>query len=676
VLDRYRLVAPLGVGAFATVWLALDERLGRDVAVKVIPQRRLIRARFEREAWAAARLSHPGAVMLYEAAADHDAAYLVSELVRGCTLEQALAEGRLSDRDILAIGVSLCDVLTYAHAQGIVHRDVKPSNVLIPDEQPSAGPPAKLTDFGVAHAIGGDSLTATGDVVGTAAYMAPEQAAGREVRPPADLYALALVLYEGLTGVNPLASVTARQRGTRLGLYLPPLRRQRRDLPRELGRGIDLALRPRAAERGTITELRGALEVSLPAVSDETGVVGNPWRPPRWRSARDQRTLATDPPIAATAATGDVSLPHTGDAATIAVARGAPQASGAAGLPGQASGAPGRPGQASQTAQGEPSDASVESGANQPGDSPARPTDRPRRPIDPLGPGARGGAAAMAALVTGWLTAHLLAPSPLAPATAALLAAGLLLAVPRLGFGLVAAAATVLAFVQGHGGDAVLVAVGAAVVMLAAPRGRPPWPLAAGAPLLGIVGLAGAWPAVAARVTTARGRAVLGFTGWVWLVLAGRLADAALYLQVSPGGPSRTRGGGSPIEATHQALGGLLSSGALAPAPVWALAAVVLPLLVTRRSLVRDAAVVAVWAGLLVAFTALALSVARFGSASATIHGALVGAIAGGVVAVAPTALAARRAARRARRATRRNRRPPTSSHRTFRGGYTEAGVP
>ncbi|MGN6170137.1 MAG: serine/threonine-protein kinase, partial [Solirubrobacteraceae bacterium] len=187
VLERYRLLSALGTGAFATVWLALDERLQREVAVKVIPQTRVIRARLEREAWAAARLSHPAIVTLYEAAADRDAAYLVSELVPGSTLEQALVEGRLSDRSIVEIGISLCDALSYAHREGIIHRDVKPSNILIPDDPHDAAPVAKLTDFSVAHAIGGDSLTATGDVVGTAVYMAPEQAAGREVRPTADL---------------------------------------------------------------------------------------------------------------------------------------------------------------------------------------------------------------------------------------------------------------------------------------------------------------------------------------------------------------------------------------------------------------------------------------------------------------------------------------------------------
>ena len=177
VLDRYRLHRPLGSGGFATVWLARDERLERDVAVKVLPRERIVGGRFEREARAAARLAHPGVVTLYEASVDDDGAYLVSELVRGPTLDQLLESGRLSDQDVVMIGMALCDALMHAHAQGVVHRDIKPSNVLVPDRPSTPAGMAKLTDFGVARVIGGDSLTRTGDVVGTAAYMAPEATA-------------------------------------------------------------------------------------------------------------------------------------------------------------------------------------------------------------------------------------------------------------------------------------------------------------------------------------------------------------------------------------------------------------------------------------------------------------------------------------------------------------------
>ena len=132
VMDRYRLTKRLGSGAFGTVWSARDERLDRDVAVKVLPRERVIHARFEREARAAARLEHPAIVTLYEAAVDDEGAYLVSELVRGRTLDALLEQGKLSDQEILEVGVSLCDALAHAHAQGVIHRDVKPSNVLVP----------------------------------------------------------------------------------------------------------------------------------------------------------------------------------------------------------------------------------------------------------------------------------------------------------------------------------------------------------------------------------------------------------------------------------------------------------------------------------------------------------------------------------------------------------------
>jgi len=208
--------------------------------------------------------------------------------VRGRTFGELLEQGRMSDRDILEIGVALCDALSHAHAQGIVHRDVKPSNVLVPERPTSRAHPAKLTDFGVARVIGGASLTLTGDVVGTAAYMAPEQAEGRETGVPADVYSLALVIYEAMTGVNPVRTSTAATRARRLGAHLPPLRRQRRDLPRELGCAVDQALRPRPRERGTLEELRGALESSLPQVTDAPGVVKTGWlsgRLPKYASS-------------------------------------------------------------------------------------------------------------------------------------------------------------------------------------------------------------------------------------------------------------------------------------------------------------------------------------------------------------------------------------------------------
>jgi tRNA A-37 threonylcarbamoyl transferase component Bud32 len=276
VLGRYALLERLGAGGFGTVWLARDERLDREVAIKRIPIANGAGARAEREALAAARLSHPAIVALYEAGRDDESVYLVSELVRGATLADLLEEGALSDRDVLLIGAALCDALSHAHARGVVHRDVKPGNVLVPEAH-SDGGVAKLTDFGIARMAGDDALTATGDVVGTLAYMAPEHAEGRGATAASDLYALGLVLYEALAGVNPIRRGNAAATARRVGTRLPPLRRMRRDLPRALCAALDAAVAPDPAMRGSVASLRGALAAALPEVDDEPGAVDGPW---------------------------------------------------------------------------------------------------------------------------------------------------------------------------------------------------------------------------------------------------------------------------------------------------------------------------------------------------------------------------------------------------------------
>src|SRR4051794_28575783 len=272
VLERYRLVRRLGSGGFGTVWLAHDERLDRPVAVKRVPTADAEQAeRARREALAAARLSHPGIVALYEAGTDDAACYLVSELVRGETLGVLELEGALSDRDVVEIGLSLCDALAHAHARGVVHRDVKPGNVIVPESPEDGGAAAKLTDFGIARVLGDDAMTRTGDVLGTLAYMAPEQVEGRGASVASDLYALGLVLYEALTGANPVRGATPAETARRIGTPVPSLRRARRDLPRGLCAGFDAAVEIDPASRGTVSALRGALAEARGAVSDEPG---------------------------------------------------------------------------------------------------------------------------------------------------------------------------------------------------------------------------------------------------------------------------------------------------------------------------------------------------------------------------------------------------------------------
>ena len=161
---------------------------------------------------------------LFDAGEEDGCRYLVSELVEGRTLAQLEAAGELSDRDVLRVGLALADALEHAHERGVIHRDVKPQNVIVPDAPSSRRGAAKLTDFGVAHLVGEDALTRTGDVVGTLAYMAPEQAAGLPVDERADLYALGLVLYEALAGVNPVRAGSPTATARRIGTRLPPLR--------------------------------------------------------------------------------------------------------------------------------------------------------------------------------------------------------------------------------------------------------------------------------------------------------------------------------------------------------------------------------------------------------------------------------------------------------------------
>ena len=561
VLGRYRLHKPLGTGGFGTVWLARDERLEREVAVKVLPRGRVVGARFEREARAAARLSHPAIVTLYEAAVDDEAAYLVSELVRGETLADLLDAGRLSDRDVVTIGVALCDALGHAHAQGVVHRDVKPSNVLVPEHPPSPAQVAKLTDFGVARLIGGDSLTRTGDVVGTAAYMAPEQAEGREVDATADLYSLALVLYEAFTGVNPIATV-ATARARRLGAHLPPLRRHRRDLPRELGRSIDLALRPRPRERGTVAELRSGLGAALREVDDLPGIVESPWPGAAKQPTRPWTFEAQDP---------DAPAPE------------------------------------------KPA-----------GEVPAR-----------LRWSERGLAAIAAAVIAAWLSSTVPGRAAVAPPVAALLAAVAVAAFPRLGWAVLVGAAAVALAAHGRGGAALVVLACALVPMILMPRAPSRWPLAAAAPALGAISLAGAWPAIAGLDRTAWRRAALGAVGWIWVVAVALVNGRGVYTDLPPGIPPRAVWIGSPDQTVGHALGPVFSSGLLVGALVWAVAAAVLPWIARGPAAIRLVVIVA-WSAALTSATTTLLRGLHSGIALRP-GVAVLGGAAGAIVALVPT---------------------------------------
>ena len=215
-LGPYEIVAPLGAGGMGEVYRARDPRLGRDVAVKVLPQHLNgndgARARFEREARLISGLSHPNIGALYDVGRENSTDYLVMELVEGETLAHRIARGPLPTAEVLRIGAQIADALEAAHRAGVVHRDLKPSNVLLSRSG------AKLMDFGLARGgtalrVGSASgpalthantvagpLTTEGSLIGTFQYMAPEQLEGREADERCDLWALGCVLYEMATG--------------------------------------------------------------------------------------------------------------------------------------------------------------------------------------------------------------------------------------------------------------------------------------------------------------------------------------------------------------------------------------------------------------------------------------------------------------------------------------------
>lgn len=266
VLNRFLIERRIGSGGFGVVYEAWDGRLERPVAVKAIEQRGEAGRRVLREAQAAARLNHPGIVTLYEMGEEDGNALLVTELVEGSTLARLAHAGELADREIGEIGADLCEALDHAHSRGVVHRDIKPQNVQVTEGEPRA----KLMDFGIARLAGEAGLTATGDVVGTLAYMSPEQAEGRPAGPEADVYSLALVLYECWSGENPHRRATPAATARAIGSRHRPLRRLRPDLPRELTETIDACLSPRPGRRPSLEELGEAIEDSLDLLADDT----------------------------------------------------------------------------------------------------------------------------------------------------------------------------------------------------------------------------------------------------------------------------------------------------------------------------------------------------------------------------------------------------------------------
>jgi len=265
-VDRYRLVRKLGSGSAATVWEAEDELLGRTVAVKALhvadDEHDESSRRFLREARLGASLRHEGLVTVYDVVDDGSTVLLVMEIVQGGTLAQRLAEGPLDRAQALGVLEAVAAALDYAHEHGVVHRDVKPANILIGRDGR-----ARLADLGIASARGSTRITRTGSMLGTAAYIAPEQVSGDPPTPAADVYALAAVAFEALSGRRvrvgdtPLALLHQAGSGE-----APDLREAWPDAPpaaaQALARGLARDPADRPASAGA---LLAALRAALPA---------------------------------------------------------------------------------------------------------------------------------------------------------------------------------------------------------------------------------------------------------------------------------------------------------------------------------------------------------------------------------------------------------------------------
>lgn len=276
---RYLLEERIAAGGMAAVWRAHDEVLARTVAVKILHGHlaadAAFRERFRREAVSAAKLTHPAVVGVYDTGTDGDSVYLVMEFVDGVTLKDVIAEsGTLSVGETATIGEKVARGLAYAHGRGLVHRDVKPANILIGHDGS-----VKVADFGIAQAEeAGEDLTKTGMMLGTAAYVAPEQITAQVVDGRADQYALGCVLYEALVGQQPFkgdnAVATAAQRLDRAPL---PVRQVRADVPRGLSAVLDRALAKDPEDRfPTSAALADALAPYADADADHTAALVAP----------------------------------------------------------------------------------------------------------------------------------------------------------------------------------------------------------------------------------------------------------------------------------------------------------------------------------------------------------------------------------------------------------------
>ncbi len=279
-LGLYEILAPLGAGGMGEVYRARDTRLGRDVAIKVLPSHLSssveARARFEREASAVASLQHPSIVTIHSIEESAGVHFMVMELVHGTTLEAVIAEGELSLERFLNIAIPLADAMAASHAKGIVHRDIKPTNILVEDSGR-----VKVLDFGLAklsenavsesdQTIDSDSRTREGQILGTVAYMSPEQAEGLPVDSRSDVFSLGIVLYQMATGKNPFQRATVVSTLSAILKDTPTSILDLRPLPSQLNDIVSRCLEKERSKRyPSAAELRDALGALLASTTAE-----------------------------------------------------------------------------------------------------------------------------------------------------------------------------------------------------------------------------------------------------------------------------------------------------------------------------------------------------------------------------------------------------------------------
>jgi Protein kinase domain len=282
VLDRYRPLRPLGSGGSGSVWLVRDEISGEQFALKIIAREGRAAPRAEREAEAATRLRHPHCLRAYGLEMDAEHLYIPYEYVPGETLRQALRTHQLGDEGAVEAAAQVLEGLAFAHARGIVHRDVKPSNVLLAEEEQVS---VRLFDFGLALMADADTLTAVGDVPGTLAYISPERLHGQEAGPAADVWAVGVLLWEALAGHHPFWRTSPLETGEEIKTGAPSIREARPDLPDGLIASVDAALSVEPERRPSASTLAVDLREAWQERSRRRA-------PARKRARLDRRKLA------------------------------------------------------------------------------------------------------------------------------------------------------------------------------------------------------------------------------------------------------------------------------------------------------------------------------------------------------------------------------------------------